>query len=383
MGRKVVLKVGSSSIIDDATGQIKLANLSRIVEAVCEMKRAGDHVVLVSSGAVGTGMMRLGMKTKPKIRSHKQAAAAVGQGRLMRVYDDLFSQMNQPIAQVLLTRADFGQRAHYLNECATLKELLAMGVVPIVNENDTVSTTEVRFGDNDTLSALIAGMVDAQWLFLLTDVDALYTSNPSTDPDAKPIRVANDLSELHVNVDGAGSSLGTGGMATKLTAADLATSAGCATVICRSDMPEDIPKIINGAEIGTVFVAKDKPLGDRKWWIKHGLHCYGRVVVDDGAVDAIHKRNSLFAAGIVAVEGSFSPDSCVAIVSEEGQELGRGLVKYSSAEIERVRGKHSSEIVSLLGYMETDCVIHRHNMALDEATPSRPISPELVVEDAK
>ena len=280
--------------------------------------------------------------------------------------------MDQPIAQVLLTRTDFGQRAHYLNARATLRELLAMGVVPIVNENDTVSTAEIRFGDNDTLSALIAGMIEAQWLFLLTDVDALYTSNPRMDPDAKPIRVVNNISDLHVNVDGAGSSLGTGGMSTKLTAADLATSAGCATVICRSDVTEDIEKIMHGEEIGTVFRAKDKPLGDRKWWIKHGLHCYGRLILDEGASRAVLGHNSLFAAGVLEVEGTFSSESCVLLVSRDGHELGRALVNYSSAEIERVRGKRSSDFYDLLGYIDSDCLAHRHNITVPAASASAP-----------
>ncbi len=204
-------------------------------------------------------------------------------------------------------------------------------MVPIINENDTVSTAEIRFGDNDTLSALVAGMVDANWLFLLTDVDALYTSNPRTDPGARPIHVVDDVHKLkeRVTTDGAGSSLGTGGMQTKLIAAALATAAGVTTAITSSDFPERIGSIMRGEQVGTVFKAKERPLGDRKWWIKHGLHVYGQLLVDDGAVAAVRRNNSLFAAGVTGVQGSFASQTAVAVVSAASGQVRPGAAGRS------------------------------------------------------
>jgi glutamate 5-kinase len=363
----LVLKIGSSSIVDEETGFLALSRLSMLVEHICSLRRTGYRVVLVTSGAVGVGMRRLGMAAPPRDTVQKQAAAAVGQGRLMSIYDDLFSQLNTAIAQVLLTRNDMGDRGHFLNKCKTLRELLAMDVVPIVNENDTVSAAEIRFGDNDTLSALVAGMVDAQWLFLLTDVDCLYTSNPRTNPDARPIRVVEDLDAIRQQVDvaGTGTSMGTGGMQTKLIAAELTTAAGCHAAIVKSDRPEYILRIIAGEPLGTVFRAKPKPLGDRKWWIKHSLHISGKLWIDDGALAAIQKWTSLFAAGIQRVEGTFVSQNAVTVVSvTTGKEIARGLVNYTSAEIDRIKGCKSSEFEALLGYIDSDCVIHRQNLVL-------------------
>ncbi|KAJ3327555.1 hypothetical protein HDU93_001882, partial [Gonapodya sp. JEL0774] len=242
----LVFKVGTSSIVDEKTHRPRLAALSQLVETCVKLKDTGHRVVVVSSGAVGTGLKRLGLERRPKGMGGKQAVAAVGQGRLMALYDDLFGQFDQPIGQVLLTRNDLADRSQYLNATATFRELINMGVVPIVNENDTVSTTELRFGDNDTLSAITAGMVSADFLFILTDVDALYTDNPRTNPDARRVAVVDDVGEIRrkVTVSAPGSALGTGGMVTKLIAADLATAAGCTTIVCSSDRVTEVPKVI-------------------------------------------------------------------------------------------------------------------------------------------
>ncbi|ORY95045.1 glutamate 5-kinase [Syncephalastrum racemosum] len=389
----LVIKIGTTSICDEKTHFPLLSNLSGIVEAVLKLKAQGHRVVLVTSAAVGTGLRRLNMPNRPEKMAALQAVAAVGQGRLIRLYDDLFGQFGQPVAQVLLTKNDLAERSQYLNAVACLEEILDMGVVPIVNENDTICPSEIRFGDNDTLSAVTAGMLKADYLFLLTDVDCLYTDNPRTNPDAKPVSICHDIQVLReqVSVASRGSALGTGGMMTKLIAADLATAAGVRTVIARGSKPENITQIIEAdargvlvpeskipavvqsapaaAPLHTLFTAKDNPLYDRKWWIQYGLHTAGRVYIDQGAVKALlsnKQRSSLFAAGIMDVEGHFNAQQAVEIVAwnddTEKRVIGKGLVNYSSHEIERIKRCKSSEIPTILGYMDAECVIHRENL---------------------
>ncbi|KAJ3309685.1 hypothetical protein HDU76_003543 [Blyttiomyces sp. JEL0837] len=448
-GLTLVIKLGTSSICDEKTFFPKLSNLSLLVETCVKLRAMGHQVVIVSSGAVGVGLKRLNLERRPKHLPQVQAVAAVGQGRLMALYDDLFGRFDIPIAQILLTRDTLAERSQYLNACNTFKELLLMNVVPIVNENDTVSHAEIRFGDNDTLSAITAGMVNADYLFLCTDVECLYTDNPRTNPDAKPVRVVADVAKLkdEVVVSSPGSSLGTGGMVTKLIAADLATAAGCTTIITLGSSPQRIVSILeeianssssngtnnngnngnnNGYDfvptMGTHFLAKPNPMLDRKWWILHGLATHGRIYVDAGAVRAITSdvRSSLFAAGIVGVSGTFSAQQSVRIVtvvkkgdvvdgdaktnsstssstdnagldtsnpiasvndaiwdseervasffggsgSCEVVEIGKGVVNYSSTEIWRIRGCRSIEIADLLGYMDSDSVVHRDNLVV-------------------
>ncbi|KAJ2389407.1 Glutamate 5-kinase, partial [Coemansia sp. RSA 2559] len=329
----IVLKLGTSSICDPVTHMPMLANLSLMVETIVKLKEQGHRVVLVSSGAVGIGLRRMHIAEKPKELASIQAIAAVGQGRLMALYDDLFGQLAQPVAQVLLTRNDLSHRTQYLNACNTFEALLEMGVVPIVNENDTVSLGEIRFGDNDTLSAITAGMVHADYLFLLTDVDCLYTDNPRTNPNAKQVTNVTDIKALRdaVDVSTAGSAVGTGGMATKLIAAELATAAGVSTVITRGSTPQKVIDIVEyfsnpdtqpdaplpNSVLCTRFVAKTRPMIDRKWWILHGMYCAGTIYVDAGAVVALAKfKKSLFAAGIKRVEGVFSSNQSVRVVYE-------------------------------------------------------------------
>ncbi|KAG0735894.1 hypothetical protein G6F57_001381 [Rhizopus arrhizus] len=381
--KTIVIKIGTSSICNEVTHFPLLSNLSAIVETVLSLRALGHRVVLVSSAAVGTGLRRLNMAEKPSRLAARQAVAAVGQGRLMALYDDLFGQFSQPVAQILLTKNDLADRSQYLNAVNCLEELLEMAVVPIVNENDTISTQGIRFGDNDTLSAVMAGMVKADYLFLLTDVDCLYTDNPRTNPDAKPVAVCEDMVQLReqVSVASMGSSLGTGGMATKLVAAELATAAGVTTFISNGSKPKNILNIIesinNGnlsdAPLHTRFIAKNNPLLDRKWWIQYGLHTAGIVYVDEGAANAIllpKLKSSLFAAGIVDVEGSFVAHQAVDIIlrrtKQDGQIedilIGKGLVNYPSIEISRIKRCQSTEIVNILGYVDSDCVIHRDNL---------------------
>ncbi|KAG0130749.1 Aspartate/glutamate/uridylate kinase [Tuber indicum] len=240
----IVIKLGTSSICDERTHDPLLSNLSLLVETAVRLRRDGHRVILVSSGAIGIGLRRLDIEKRPKHLSAAQAIAAVGQCRLIALWDALFTQLQQPVAQVLLTRNDIADRTQYLNASNTFAELLSMGIIPIVNENDTLAVNEIKFGDNDTLSAITAGMVNADYLFLMTDVDCLYTDNPRTHPNAQPIEVVEDISTLKVDVSSTGSTLGTGGMATKLTAARLATSAGVTTIITRSSIPSNIFHIV-------------------------------------------------------------------------------------------------------------------------------------------
>ncbi|EIM23074.1 glutamate 5-kinase [Wallemia mellicola CBS 633.66] len=323
----IVIKLGTSSIVnDDATHLPKIALLSSIVETAVSLIRAGHRVVIVSSGAIGVGLKRMDMARRPKGLAKKQALAAIGQGRLIALWDNLFSQLSQPISQILLTRGDISDRTRYLNAVNTFSELLDMGVVPIVNENDTISVSEIKFGDNDTLSAITAAMVHADYLFLMTDVDCLYTDNPRKNPDARPISVVNDIAEIRktVSTSTMGSSLGTGGMETKIIAAELATGAGVTTVVCHGAHPERIFDIITapGGEEGgslaapphTAFLAKRNPLRDRKWWILNGLHPAGEIVVDLGAAKALIKGGGrLLPAGVVAVKGAFAIGQAVSI----------------------------------------------------------------------
>lgn len=369
----VVIKLGTSSIVDEKTHQPLLSILSLIVETACSLRAAGHRVVIVSSGAIGVGLRRMNLPRRPKHLPQVQALAAIGQSRLMSLWDQLFGNLEQPIAQVLLTRNDIADRTQYQNAQNTFIELLSMGVIPIVNENDTLAVTEIKFGDNDTLSAITAGMVQADYLFLMTDVDCLYDKNPRTNPDAKSITVVEDIAELAADVSSAGSSLGTGGMSTKIVAARLATSAGVTTVITKSSKPGNISSIIAHAEkhrksrmssrssvtnfqeegaahapaalqdsshdlaastssltdqlagvstpkieepcpLHTRFLPISHPIRDRYFWILHGLAPHGTIYIDQGAWAALSDKAGLLPAGIVDVDGHFAQQEAVRIV---------------------------------------------------------------------
>ncbi|KAF5386950.1 hypothetical protein D9615_002024 [Tricholomella constricta] len=356
----IVIKLGTSSIVHETTHQPLLSTLSSVVETVVHLRSQGHKVVLVSSGAIGVGLKRMDIASRPKSLSGKQALAAIGQGRLIALWDNLFGQLGQPIAQVLLTRGDISDRTRYLNAVNTFKELLSMGVVPIVNENDTVSVSEIKFGDNDTLSAITSSMIHADYLFLLTDVDGLYTSNPRKDPTAKQIEVVDSISAIRAEVSTTtlGSSLGTGGMETKIIAAEIATAAGVTTVILCSKEPENIFTIIQyynrnstkspstPSEAGsgqatpgsrpesanpsrsasptplirpphTVFTPSLTPMRDLKSWTTHTLFPSGSVIIDSGAHHVLSRRESggrLLAAGVVGIIGAFASGQAVRIV---------------------------------------------------------------------
>ncbi|MDZ7958893.1 MAG: glutamate 5-kinase [Aulosira sp. DedQUE10] len=368
MSKIIVVKIGTSSLTQPETGQLALSTIATLAETLSDLKRQGHRVILVSSGAVGVGCARLGLTERPKAIALKQAVAAVGQGRLMRVYDDLFTTLQQPIAQVLLTRSDLVQRSRYLNIYNTFRELLGLGVIPVVNENDTVAVDELKFGDNDTLSALVASLVEADWLFLLTDVDRLYSADPRSVPDAQPIALVSsmkELAELQIQTGSQGSQWGTGGMITKIAAARIAIAAGVRTVITQGRFPRNIEKILQGEPLGTHFEPQPEPTSARKRWIAYGLLPAGKLYLDAGAIAAISQAGkSLLAAGIKAVEGEFDTQEAVQLCDSTGNEIARGLVNYNSEELQKIRGCHSREIPTILGYAGAETVVHRDNLVL-------------------
>ena len=377
-------------------------------------------------------LRQMNMSRRPKHLPQVQALAAIGQCKLMSMWDQLFGHMRQPVAQILLGRNDIADRTQYLNAQNTFSELLHMGVIPIVNENDTLSVQEIKFGDNDTLSAITAGMVQADYLFLMTDVDCLYDSNPRKNPDAKAIEIVEDISELEADVSSAGSSLGTGGMGTKIVAARLATAAGVTTVITRSSKPgnissivryieaqkveqrsstssgnntpphERIPKdeplqktaIVNGTStprlaeptlppLHTRFLPNPHPIRDRYFWLLHGLAPHGKLYIDSGAYSALTNKAGLLPVGVIDVEGNFSQQECVRIMAlphreaplVEGEEVGRAIVNYSAAEIKRIRGVRSSQIAEIIGYADSEYIALRESVALFRRELSRPVTP--------
>ncbi|KAI9624041.1 hypothetical protein H4Q26_017052 [Puccinia striiformis f. sp. tritici PST-130] len=425
-GSTIVIKLGTSSILSEQNLQPRLGLLANLVETCVALRAVGHKVVLVSSGAIGMGMRRMSLLDgglegrwgkKPKSLNEKQALAAIGQGHLIALWDSLFSRLNQPIAQILLTRGDLADRSRYLNASSTLSTLLNSGVIPIINENDTISVSEIKFGDNDTLSAVTAAMCHADFLFLMTDVDCLFTANPRSNPDAQMVKVVYDIDGVRklVSTSTLGSSLGTGGMETKLIAAELATAAGVATIICNGTKPENIGSIIKDSQnkpvnttetvaallgppivadqgksiaIYTIFIPRPTPL---------------TMMIDRGAYEAISDDSNggrLLPAGLVKVYGSFAvaqavtilvprqfltrptpslvdstandgqpldkpaglplPTSSTSPVSDASDELvpvGRGLVNYNSSDMSKLKGLHSSEIESTLGHIDSEHVI--------------------------
>jgi glutamate 5-kinase len=367
MSQTLVIKVGTSSLTR-GDGRLALSTIAALVETIINLRSQGNRIVLVSSGAVGVGATRLGMTERPKSIALKQAAAAVGQGTIVRIYDDLFREHQQPIAQILLTRGDLDRRSSYINAYNTFQELFRLGVVPIVNENDTVAVEELKFGDNDTLSARVASTIDADWLFLLTDVDRLYSADPRKFPDAQPIvqiERLEDLTALQVQTGGKGSEWGTGGMETKIAAARIATAAGVRTAICHGQFPHNIERILQGEPLGTQFTPQLRADSARKRWIAHGLVAAGKIYLDDGAVSAIVTGGkSLLPAGIAKVEGEFEATDAVQICDLAGMEIARGISNYGSGELDRIRGHRSTDILDILGYIGEDTVVHRDNLVL-------------------
>lgn len=363
--RRIVVKVGTR-IITHETGKLNLGRIDRFVREIADLLNSGREIILVSSGAVGAGMGKLGLKQKPNTIPEKQAVAAVGQGLLMHIYEKLFAEYGYVVAQVLLTREDMSERRRYLNARNALFKLLNFGVVPIINENDTIAVEEIRLGDNDTLSALVAGLVDAELLVLLSDIDGLYTANPRENSDAELIEVVEEITpEIEQLAGGAGSKVGTGGMVTKLQAARIATNSGIPMVIADGKNPGVLRRVIAGEKCGTLFIPQENKLHARKRWIAFNSDTHGSITVDQGAYRAIKEHGkSLLPIGVISVGGFFEPGNVVRILSPDGEEFARGITNYSSEELDKIKGKKSGDIEHILGYKDYDEVVHRDNLAL-------------------
>jgi len=362
---RVVVKIGSSLLTDGGRGLNKQA-IGEWVAQMAALKRQGVDVVLVSSGSVAEGMSRLKLKARPKTLHELQAAASIGQMGLVRRFEDEFQLHDLLAAQVLLTHDDLTDRQRYLNARSTLLTLLDFGAVPVINENDAVATEEIRFGDNDTLGALVANLVEADLLILLTDQLGLFDANPSLNPDAKLIsNISVNDTLLDEVAGGSISGLGRGGMFTKVRAARLAARSGAATVIVSGKLDQVINRVFQGEEIGTYLIPDIAPLAARKQWLAGQLQLKGSVTLDDGAVNILQSAGkSLLAVGVKTVQGHFKRGDLVSCLNGQGQEIARGLINYGAEETAKIAGKSSSEFESLLGYADDAELIHRDNLVL-------------------
>jgi glutamate 5-kinase len=363
--RRWVVKIGSSLITDGGRG-LDLQAIHAWSEQIAALREAGHELVLVSSGAVAEGMCRLGWKRRPQAVHQLQAAAAVGQMGLVQAYESRFQQHGIHSAQVLLTREDLADRGRYLNARSTLRTLLSLGVIPVVNENDTVATEEIRFGDNDTLAALVANLVEAALLIILTDQVGLFNRDPRRDPDARLIEIAQaDDPALEQSAGPSAGDIGRGGMITKLHAARRAARAGAATLIASGRAPQVLQRIAQGETLGTLLLPSSEPLAARKQWIAGQLKVSGTLVLDAGAARVLRERgSSLLPIGVTAVHGAFSRGEMVTCVDADGREIARGLINYNADEARRIAGRTSGEIKSILGYVAEPELIHRDNLVL-------------------
>ena len=364
--KRIVIKVGTSTITY-ANGKRNFSQIDRLAREISDLQNQGKEMILVTSGAVAVGVDRMGLPGKPETIPGKQAAAAVGQGVLMHTYEKFFADYGQIVAQVLITKTEAIDRHRYTNTRNTFMELMRQRVIPIVNENDVVALDELKIGDSDNMSALVAGIVDADLVIILSDVDGLYTANPQTHPDAVIVpEVAEITPEIEASAGGVGSARGTGGMATKIQAAKAATSSGIHLVIASGTEKNAITRVLQGEELGTLFVSRENRLQFRKRWLVFGAMIAGSIVVDEGCAKAIRKAGgcSILPAGVFAVQGEFLPGSTVSVIDKDVHELARGLVHYSSAELEQIKGCNSGEIANILGHKNFDEVIHRDDLVI-------------------
>lgn len=363
--KRLVIKVGSALLTNDGTG-LDTAAIDSWVDQIAGLLDQHRQVVVVSSGAIAEGLTRLGLETRPQSIHMLQSAAAVGQMGLIQTYESSFKRYRRQTAQILLDHDDMANRERYLNARGVIQTLLELNVVPIVNENDTVVTDEIRFGDNDRLAALVANLIDADMLIILTDKDGLYDADPDIDKNASLITQAraSDTS-LDAKAGGSNSSLGRGGMLTKLQAARLAARSGCDTVIAGGRNPDILLRIISGEQVGTRLLADQAPLAARKQWLVGQLQVRGTLVLDRGAVKVLQQQGrSLLAVGVTAVQGNFTRGELVRCVNTDGHEVARGLINYNSVETDLIKGKNTGDIATLLGYCEHHELIHRDNMVI-------------------
>ena len=364
--RRIVVKIGSSLVVDAATRGPATDWLAALANDLARLQREGRHIIVVSSGAVALGRGRLGLARNARL-DEKQAAAAVGQSMLMQAWETALAPHALIPAQVLLTRDDTERRRRWLNARATLEALLKLGVIPVVNENDTVATEEIRYGDNDRLAARAAQLTRSDLLILLSDVDGLYTADPRRDPKAEHLPLIQALGPDILAMAGgsnAEADVGTGGMATKLEAARIARSAGCATLIVSGTVPHPLSAVQAGAR-ASLITAPATPLAAYKQWIAGSLEPAGAIVIDDGAASALATGRSLLASGVRGVEGRFDRGDCVRVVLSGGAGLGVGLAAYAADEMTRIQGRHSGEIEGLVGYKGPGVAIHRDDLVLD------------------
>ena len=364
--RRWVVKIGSALLTDDGKG-LDVDAIAGWVEQMAELRAQGVELVLVSSGAVAAGMTRLGWTSRPTAIHDLQAAAAVGQTGLVQAYEQEFQKYDLQTAQVLLDHDDLSSRERYLNARSTLKTLMGLGVVAVVNENDTVVTDEIRFGDNDSLAALVANLIDAELLVILTDQQGMFGADPRSNPDAKLIdEVAADDESL-MAMAGDGGSLGRGGMITKVRAAKLAARSGAHTVIVGGRIDQVLLRLRRGESVGTLLVARQPPEAARKRWLSGQLQVKGKLVLDEGAARVVRKQGrSLLPVGVKSLEGDFHRGDMVACVDLQGRELARGLVNYSAQEARRIAGRSSGAFESILGYCGDDELIHRDNLVVTQ-----------------
>jgi glutamate 5-kinase len=363
--RRLVVKVGSSLVTNEGRG-LDHAALARWATQIAGLKRAGREIVLVSSGAIAEGVKRLGWTKRPSTMHELQAAAAVGQMGLVQAYESAFAKFALHTAQILLTHEDLADRRRYLNARSTLVTLLGLDVIPIINENDTVTTDEIRFGDNDTLGALVTNLIDADVLVLLTDQQGLYSADPRRDPTATIVRSAQAGDpKLEAWASGAGTAIGRGGMLSKVLAAKRAARSGASTIIASGREEDVLTRLAAGEEIGTSLLAPEVSLGARKQWLADHVQLAGRLTLDSGAIRALAREGkSLLAIGVIRVEGNFERGEIVGCFDDDGREIARGLINYSAQEAARILRRPSTEIEAILGYIDEPELIHRDNLVL-------------------
>lgn len=362
---RVVVKVGTR-LLTHATGKLNLGYMEKVTRELADLSNQGHEVILVSSGSIGAGRGRLNIDRNPLSIPEKQAIAAVGQGLLIQIYEKLFAEYGLIVGQILLTRTDLMSRRRYINACNTVLTLLKLGVIPIINENDSVSVEELKFGDNDRLSALVAGLSDANLLVILTDIDGLYNCNPRKYPEATLIPYVEKIDEkIKAGAEESHDNLATGGMVTKLQAAEIATNSGVGMYITNGYDPGVVTRLINGEHIGTYFQPQERYLSRRKRWIAYGQVARGSVTIDKGACNALRLENkSLLPVGVVDVEGSFAEGDLITVKDSDGTELGRGLTNFSSEELIWIQKKSSPDIANLIDRPVAEEVIHRDNMII-------------------
>jgi glutamate 5-kinase len=362
--KRLVVKVGSALVTNNGAG-LALDFIADCARQIAALHETGREVLLVSSGAIAAGMQKLGWATRPHAMHDLQAAAAIGQMGLAQAYESTFAQHALKAAQILLTHEDLADRKRYLNARSTLQALLGYAVVPIINENDTVVTDEIKFGDNDTLGALVANLVEADALIILTDQKGLYTADPRQDPSATLITEGRaDDRGYEAMAGGAGSGISKGGMITKVRAAQRAARSGAHTLIVSGREENALLRAAQGEAIGTLLCATESPLTARKQWLADHLQLAGSLILDEGAAKALRSGRSLLAVGVKSVEGDFERGAAIACRTADGKEFARGLVSYSSSEARRIAGHGTADIEALLGYLDDDELIHRDNLVL-------------------